>query len=611
MAPSPMSPYEPISNPSVFQGGYRHQQPASYGRNPWETHFGTPSSLGEVSLGGSVHRGSGPSEQTAVSLGGPGPPVGEPTRQITMVGPRGVASYRDSVVPGNQEPGYSYPIVIPTFAGGYRGDIVEQVVQQLRMSTAGNNSTHLVAQQAPPPAAVHLAPHPGLARSATTTALAPLPFAGPEDHLAAFFPSGIGTRSPYTDSEILKISSLLKLSNVSWSKVPRTYIVLRTIGHSALLDDLIALGLSDHWFPVTSKSLPQILSPTIRADFVRAQDLVLTKSMDLEMGEHGRHQNFSRGEHIPFETKSVLGSGGFGQVDRVISLISYKEYARKRIRRRAMFGNAAAEATNRFIAEVEILKRLKHRHMVEFVGSYTDPTYLALIVSPVAEMDLAVYLQRVTAEKNPELRTFFGCLATALQYLHEHQIRHKDIKPGNVLVHRGSILLTDFGLSRDSTDLTGSTTSGTTALSPRYCAPEVAAHEPRNASSDIWSLGCVFLEMSVVLKGLSVEYFKSYFEKNGTGLPFVRTNLPALSMLLTELERTGIPSDSRALVWVKYMLQHDRSARPTAATLVSWITVPDGPYEGNGVFCGICCLSEYGSETSDSLDELGEDPAKN
>jgi serine/threonine protein kinase len=160
-----------------------------------------------------------------------------------------------------------------------------------------------------------------------------------------------------------------------------------------LLNEFIDLGFSDHWFLVTLKSLPQSISPTIRLDFVRAQDLVLTQSIDLEKGDNGRHQHFARGERTPFETKSVLGSGGFGQVDRVLSLISYKEYARKRVRRRTVFGNAAAEAMKRFIAKVEILKRLKHRRMVEFVGSYTDPTYLGLIMSPVAEMDLAAYLQ--------------------------------------------------------------------------------------------------------------------------------------------------------------------------------------------------------------------------
>jgi serine/threonine protein kinase len=71
-----------------------------------------------------------------------------------------------------------------------------------------------------------------------------------------------------------------------------------------------------------------------------------------------------------------------------------------------------------FIAEIEILKRLKHRHVVKFVGSYTDVKYIALIMTPIADRDLTTYLASVTPAKYPELGTFFGCLATALEFLH-------------------------------------------------------------------------------------------------------------------------------------------------------------------------------------------------
>ncbi|KAI9862448.1 MAG: hypothetical protein M1813_004298 [Trichoglossum hirsutum] len=455
------------------------------------------------------------------------------------------------------------------------------------------------AHHSPPQEDRHSAPTESSMPGRAAIVPADPPFASPNDRLAAFFPAGI--RPSYTDSEILDIASLLKLSDNAWSKVPRTYIVLRSIGRLDLLGEFIGLGFSDHWFPVTPKCLPQSISPTVRSDFVKAQDLVLTKSIDLEKGHGGRHQHFGPDEHIPFEIKGVLGAGGFGQVDRVLSKISYKEYARKRMRRKAVFGNVAVGETKRFIAELEILKRFKHQHIVEFVGSYTDSTYLGLVMSPVAEMDLAAYLQGSSTTRNPELRTFFGCLATALQYLHDNQIRHKDIKPGNILVHQGNVLFTDFGLSRDSTDATGSTTSGATAFTPRYCAPEVAAYECRNTSSDIWSLGCVFLEMVVVLKGMTIEYAKDFFAKNGTELPFVRTNQAACSRLLTELERTSSQTDNKALGWVRDMVQHDRCARPTAATLVASIVAIDS------TFCGICCASEDGSDSSDGLGDPNEE----
>lgn len=92
-------------------------------------------------------------------------------------------------------------------------------------------------------------------------------------------------------------------------------------------------------------------------------------------------------------------------------------------------------------------------------------------------MDLTSFLANYSNAKDRKicLRSFFGCLATAVAYLHAHKIRHKDIKPGNILVKDGRALLTDFGTSHNWSDDTKSSSSGTVAvLTKRYCAPEVA-----------------------------------------------------------------------------------------------------------------------------------------
>ncbi|OCK80759.1 hypothetical protein K432DRAFT_392785 [Lepidopterella palustris CBS 459.81] len=423
------------------------------------------------------------------------------------------------------------------------------------------------------------------------------------DRLSSFFLANRNPKLPYSDAEIMDISVLLKHSASGWSNVPRTYIILRTIGSLNIMESLLAIGFSDHWFPVTLHTLPQLnsLTPAIRSAMVERQTLILTKSIDLEKGEAGRHRHFSKGEELPFKSLGVLGSGGSGQVDRVLSIISYKEYARKRVRRRGAFGNDQVAAIKAFISEVEILKRMKHRHIVEFTGSYTDPTYFGLVISPVAEMDLSKYLNTASPEDAPTVRTFYGCLTTALQYLHDNRIRHKDIKPQNVLVDRGNVLFTDFGLSRDSTGV-GSTTSGITHLTPRYCAPEVATHDPRNSSSDLWSLGCVFLEMLVFLKGHRIDWMKEYFATHGTRELFIRTNPSATVELLAELEKIGSPNDNRVVEWIRDMLQVERRKRPTAAALAVAITGPYRYGEVDNAFCGLCCA--HGDEESDAADSL-------
>ncbi|KAF1813505.1 kinase-like protein [Eremomyces bilateralis CBS 781.70] len=248
------------------------------------------------------------------------------------------------------------------------------------------------------------------------------------------------------------------------------------------------------------------LLPSQRTEFATAQTLVITPSIDPERGGKGQRQYFQPGERLPFKAIRILGSGSFSQVDFVRSLNTPRNYARKRVLRATFFREEQTEHMKQFIAEIEILKRLYHRHVVKFVGSYTDSKYLGLIIYPVAEMNLITYLSCADTARYGELRTFFGCLPTALEFLHEQKIRHKDIKPANILVYGGKVLFTDFGISRDFTDAAGSTTFGTVNWSTaRYCAPEVADRESRNTSSDIWSLGVVFLEMVAVLKGRAVE----------------------------------------------------------------------------------------------------------
>jgi serine/threonine protein kinase/TolA-binding protein len=441
---------------------------------------------------------------------------------------------------------------------------------------------------------------------APTNALAEVVFS----RLSDFFTDGSQRQIAYTDSEIQQVSLLLIQVNLQWSKVPRTYMVLRIVGCLDHLDTFIDAGVSDHWLPFTERSLPPCIRPGKRSQFVGAQNLVMTKSMDLEKGKGGQHCYFRQDEPLPFEMKGILGSGGYGQVDRVLSTISFREYALKRVSRSSVFSGRTeedirrrAECVKQFIAEIGALKRLKHHHVVEFVGSYTDPKYMGLIMSPVADMDLSAYLARADSARYRELRTFFGCLARALAFLHEQSIRHKDIKPSNILVHGGNVLFTDFGLAFDFTDKTGSTTAGTVnGKTLKYCAPEVVNEEPRNTWSDIWSLGVVFLEITAVLKGRTVAYMYDFLKEHGSGLAFVRTNPAGTDALVAELKEVGSPTDNAALGWVQDMVTLPQQLRPTAASLITSITSAGQKGGGNEAFCGICCTSP--DDLLSDVDEL-------
>ncbi|KAK3202007.1 hypothetical protein GRF29_164g1390648 [Pseudopithomyces chartarum] len=400
-------------------------------------------------------------------------------------------------------------------------------------------------------------------------------------------------RTAFTDAEIMKVSTLLSYTNLQYSKLPRTYIVLRSINRLDLLDRIILAGFSDFLFPASDKTLPAFLDQSIRKEFCNSQHLILTKSMDLEKGQEGKHCHFKKGDELLLEERGALGHGSYGQVDKVVSLISFKEYARKRVHRAFALRGREKKGMLEFINEIQIAKRLKHNHIVQFVGSYTDMEYLGLIMSPVAEMNLAEYFKQCTTSGHPQLRLFFGCLAMALEYLHSQGVRHKDIKPNNILIKGGQVFLADFGLSFYFADVGCSTTTGVpNGQTRRYAAPEVVQMEDRNRHADIWSLGVVFIEMIAILKGWTVQDMDNFLLQHGSHHPHFYENIPALSELTEELGGIGRVSDNRALVWTQQMLTPQQQFRPTASSLVESILESDG-------FCGICCTSREGSDLSD------------
>ena len=107
------------------------------------------------------------------------------------------------------------------------------------------------------------------------------------------------------------------------------------------------------------------------------------------------------------------------------------------------------------------------------------------------------------------LRQYFVCLSEALRYLHEQNVRHKDIKPGNILIDKyGAIMLTDFGISKKfPKNSPHATNDERPQRTPKWAAPEIMADErkDRDDPSDVFSLGCVFLQMATLILRRSLE----------------------------------------------------------------------------------------------------------
>jgi serine/threonine protein kinase len=176
---------------------------------------------------------------------------------------------------------------------------------------------------------------------------------------------------------------------------------------------------------------------------------------------------------------------------------AHKIFRRRNGRTRKTFDQA-------FKNKVDIMKKLRsHPHIVQIHWSYTRRGHAGVLLTPVASNgDFAAYLDTIretgkppTSEQCSTLSRSFGCLASGLDFIHKFSIRHKDIKPHNILVHEGQMIFTDFGIAFDASGQDTTTTGVPGAFTARCRAPEVAEERPRNRKSDVFSLGCVFLEV--------------------------------------------------------------------------------------------------------------------
>jgi hypothetical protein len=171
----------------------------------------------------------------------------------------------------------------------------------------------------------------------------------------------------FTDADLAQISFLLQNSNhASYSRVPRLYTVLRIINQLNVLDEFIKRDITDISFPFNAKSFPSIISFEAQGKFLQYQHVVLTERLDLEKGEQGRHFYFGKEEPAPYEVKGLLRCGAYGVVEKVISLLSYQEYARK-ILVRTKFGQKNGQGIKSFLTELRVLKRISHSHCVKMV----------------------------------------------------------------------------------------------------------------------------------------------------------------------------------------------------------------------------------------------------
>jgi hypothetical protein len=197
------------------------------------------------------------------------------------------------------------------------------------------------------------------------------------------------------------------------------------------------------------------------------------------------------GTEYPDPQSCILGAGSQAAVHSILS--NGKVLARKTSRIRP-------SKDDTHFAEIRALLRLKHQHVVQLVGSCWTERRLFTIMYPVAEMNLEDCLEanreNSWLENTHKYLCWIGCLASGLAYIHAQKIKHKDIKPANILILGDVVLFADWGLASDFKNREdGSLSLDCGGLTWRYAAPEARDGLPVRSSSDVFSLGLVMGEI--------------------------------------------------------------------------------------------------------------------
>ena len=166
----------------------------------------------------------------------------------------------------------------------------------------------------------------------------------------------------------------------------------------------------------------------------------------------------------------------------------------------------------RFRREAKVVAGLRHPNIVQIFDFDTTDGHPYIVMEYLKGPTLATYLRHLHQRKkripSDQVARLLNELSTALDYAHAQGVIHRDIKPGNILLHNKTddipldkpltndveVVITDFGLVRIM-NTASQTVSGTVSGTPAYMSPEQARGDQIDHRTDIYSLGVVLYEM--------------------------------------------------------------------------------------------------------------------
>ncbi|KAH9325632.1 hypothetical protein KI387_005810, partial [Taxus chinensis] len=153
-----------------------------------------------------------------------------------------------------------------------------------------------------------------------------------------------------------------------------------------------------------------------------------------------------------------------------------------------------ADLQREFAQEVFIMRKVRHKNVVQFIGACTRPPNLCIVTEFMSGGSVYDYLHKQKGVfKLPALLKVAIDVSKGMDYLHQNNIIHRDLKAANLLMDENEVVkIADFGVARVQSQ-SGVMTAETGTY--RWMAPEVIEHKPYDQKADIFSFAIVLWEL--------------------------------------------------------------------------------------------------------------------
>ena len=146
--------------------------------------------------------------------------------------------------------------------------------------------------------------------------------------------------------------------------------------------------------------------------------------------------------------------------------------------------------------EIQILRGLKHNHIVRYYGMVENSDSVSLFMEFMKGGSIYNLISKQGALCEKEVSKYCQQILEGIAYLHDSGIVHRDLKCANILLDDyGNCKLADFGISKHAENIRSMSGCGTYCGTPYWMSPEIISGQKYGWKTDIWSFGCTVLEM--------------------------------------------------------------------------------------------------------------------